>query len=377
MAGINRNKSSYLEKETIEYNVNNHIQELTKYDSELNNLFGTIVKIFTKLQLQDHTSNTIESSNKLLNIGGNILNNIKKHVKTIETLMCECSDFTDRITDDLSSEKPNDNFVYHTAHGMLSFPDREFITKTILNYNKKDKAQSTKIKLKKPQDQVSDERKLVSDGRSTAESKLVSDGRSTSESKLVSDGSGTAESRNTNLRTSSFTDLIRINIPNINYYLNVPYVNDVSEIPHSIYYVKNQPGLYIRLPNNNIARIPFPEIVDSKKEYDRKHSIRCKYVTKNECSIQRFKISKMYNSIVRVCNFAHMGDPLIKIGYPSRCPGVPRFGNPESLFNDIKYVEYNDIKNTLMYGLNDLISSIVWLDYTNVQDQIFNDLDIA
>ena len=131
------------------------------------------------------------------------------------------------------------------------------------------------------------------------------------------------------------------------------------------------------LPNNNIVHIPFPDILDNSKDYDRKNSVRCKYSDKNECTIQRNKMAKLHNSTVRNCNFSHNGEKVIKIGTPSRCPSVPNFGNPKTISKDIDYVNISDIKNMLLYGLNDIIIASIWLQNANISNQQFTNLDIA
>jgi hypothetical protein len=123
--------------------------------------------------------------------------------------------------------------------------------------------------------------------------------------------------------------------------------------------------------------MPFPETVDSKKEYDRKHSIRCKYTTIEECLTQRQKMAKMYGSQIRICNFAHIGDRIIKIGHQFRCPSVPNFGNPQTMPQDIKDVKFSDIKNLMMYGLSDIATAMIWFDYHKVKGVKFERLDIC
>lgn len=293
--------------------------ELTNYDLHLTQIFGKLVKYFNKLQLSDHTIKTMDTGKEIIKLGSILLTNMKSQTRAIETLLSDCSDFIQEIDDDLSKPKPKGEYVYHTAHGMLSFPGRDFIIK-----KQNDKKQEPIQQIQTVQSQP-----------------------------------------------------VRTLIPDIGYYLKVQHAANFSKIPHAIYYVKNMPGLYMRLPNDNIVKIPFPEVVDSKKEYDRKHSIRCKYFNKNDCDMQRQKMAKVYNSTVRVCNFAHDGDKIVKIGYPSRCPSVPNFGNPESISTDIKIVNQQDVKNMLMYGLHDVITSVVWLDYMGIANDTFTKLDHA
>lgn len=297
------------------------------YITYLDDIFEKIVKSFNKLQLEEYNPETLKKSKELISKGSELLSTLQTHVSSIKTLLSDCSDFIDEMQEDLTSTPKDGDYVYHTKNGMLGYPGKEFIID--LMKNKTNPKESTIAPIK--QETVLPEQKAV-------------------EQKTL--------------------------IPEIGYYMKVVQVADLKHIPPALYYYSgDQPGLYMRLPNNNLFRIPFPEIVDSKKEYDRKHSIRCKYHTKAECDAQRMKMSKMYNSTVRTCNFAHSGDRIIKIGYPSRCPSVPDFGNPASMSNDIRQITEDDVKNLLLYSLSDLLAATVWLDYTGKSGLTITNLD--
>jgi hypothetical protein len=77
------------------------------------------------------------------------------------------------------------------------------------------------------------------------------------------------------------------------------------------------------------------------------------------------KMAKLHNSMQRTCNFAHSGDKLLKIGYQSRCPSIPNYGNPDTFIQDTYHVSDDDIKNLLLYGLNDTLIASVWLQKNN------------
>jgi len=139
----------------------------------------------------------------------------------------------------------------------------------------------------------------------------------------------------------------------------------------------NPPGLYCCIVPSVYIKVPFPELIDSTREYSRVRSIRCKYRDKNICDEQRFKMARYHNSNLRTCNFAHRGEQIIKIGYQSRCSSIPRFGDPATLLRDVKNVNLEEIKNVIMYGLNDIISSAVWFDYNNISNVTYPDIDIV
>lgn len=323
MSDIIPKKSSYLEITDNDNKYTDITSEFNNYDILINQYFSRFVKYFNKLQLLDYTKDTIKSGQDIIKHGSNLVISLKNHIKSIETLLSDCSDFVDIITEDLSKERPVGDYVYHTTNGILSFPGRDFIIKKVTN-------PSTK--------------------------------RHTSQK---------TQTKQTNIP-------ITTNIKSIGYNIKIQHIDDISKLPPVIYYVKSpNPGFYMRLLNDNIVRIPFPEIVDSKKEYERKQSVRCKYNSKEECNFQRQKMANIYKSSLRTCSFAHTGDSIVKVGYPARCPSVPNFGNPTTMSRDINFVTLNDIKNMLMYGLNDIMTAIVWLDYNNINKHMFDELDIA
>jgi hypothetical protein len=294
--------------------------DIESYTTYIDEIFSKIVKSFNKIQLEEYNPETLKKSKELIFKGSMLLNTLQTHVSSMKTLLADCSEFIKEMQEDLTSKpKEEGGYVYHTKNGMLGYPGKEFIINSINPNN------------------IDDTKKLP----------------------------------------ITYTEQ-RTLIPEIGYYLSVARVSDLKHIPPAIYYYSgDQPGLYMRLSNNNLLRIPFPETIDSKKEYNRKHSIRCKYHTKAECDAQRLKMSKMYKSTVRTCNFAHKGDSIIKIGYPYRCPAVPEFGNPTTMSNDIKYVTEDDIKNLLLYSLSDLAAAAVWFDYSGKSNLTITNLDFC
>lgn len=315
------------------------IETIDSYSNELDQFFTTIVKTYNKLQLQDYSKRTVESGNTLLKHGSDLLHNLKEQVKSIETVLAECSDFVEEVTADLTCPKKPGDYVYHTRNGMLAYLKRDLVLKPYTAVAKSDP------------------------GTNSVLAQSASQGPS-----------GSAQPVSPAIKVESVV------IGELGYSIKLPIVTDLKQIPNALYYLKptdkSKAGLYINILGNKF-RIPFPEVVDSKKDHDRKHSIRCKYHTKSECDAQRMKMAKSYNSTVRNCNFAHTGDQITKIGYPSRCPSIPNFGNPKTMPTDIKCVGLDDIKNTLLYGLNDLAVAAIWMNYTGANLGVIDDLDVA
>jgi hypothetical protein len=256
----------------------------------------------------DYNKTSLTTGNEMIKHGKLLLDLLKSTTKSLETLLADCVDFVDYVEEDLSTPQKGD-FVYSSKNGMLSYIGRDFIEVI----NKK---------------QVKESKKIV--------------------------------------KVQSIDKCL---IKEINYKIKLPIINDIKDMPIALNFYKGcdkyPAGIYLNL-FNNVVRVPFPDIIDLKKEFDRKHSIRCKYGSLKNCLANRTKNSKMFNSEIRECNFAHEGDTMVKIGHQPRCPGYPSFGNPKTLIADIDKINIDDIKNLLMYGLHDIISAVVWLDYKKI-----------
>lgn len=293
----------------------------------LNDLFSELLKRFNKVQLSLHSKNTIEEGNAIFQEGVSVLTTLKEYTVKLEGLLSDCQDFIkDAITDLNQNIKPED-FVFHTTCGMLSYNTRSLVIDKSLLVNT--------YKLK--------------------EEKQVEEKKSTS-------------------------SIERIFIKEMNTHFNVPVVKSLDNIPQMFYYfagnANNSAGLYCCLVNNIYIRVPFPEVIDSTRDYNKIRSIRCKYKTKTCCDEQRSRMAKFHASEVRQCNFAHHGEPLVKIGYPSRCSLIPSFGNPETFINDYKIVDKKSLETIMMYGLSDLIAVALTIDNMkyNANKHVFDNL---
>ncbi len=321
-----------------------------KYCTYLDEIFSKMVKSFNTIQLEDYTTKTLTKSNDLIKNGSLIVRSISNHLNCMKNLLADCSSFIDEMTSEMTIDDTDNRtdglYVYLTKNGMLGYPGKEFIINAVSVA-----AEST------------DNKKETA---APVASSIPSE-KNTSVTDVI------------NSRDIPYFPEEKIFIPEIKYNLKIAKVKELNEIPAAMYYYDGAPdktGVYMRLPSGNIVKIPFPEIIDSK-ELNRAHSIRCKYITNAECDNQRTRMSRMHNSTIRICNFAHKGDRIIKIGYPSRCPSVPNFGNPATMENTIYQISENDAKNLLLYGTSDLFAAIVWLDYSNYENVTFDSLDVC
>jgi hypothetical protein len=180
-----------------------------------------------------------------------------------------------------------------------------------------------------------------------------------------------------------------------------PIVEKIEDIPASIYWYKgdekNGEGLYVCLSKklDNIAttstekeikdcyiQIPFPDLADSTKVSqsinNKIRSIKCKHDTLPNCEQYRKNIAKSYNSEVRKCTYAHVGEKYIRIGTSFRCPFRPSFGAYESLPTDMKHISETDIKVVLMNALHDILLSNIWSQQTKkISSSVITNLDVC
>lgn len=291
-----------------------------EYISTLGNIFSNLVRAYNRFQLTDHSLETLNDGKEILKRGVKVVCTIKEHIKAFESVLSDCQDFIKEIEDDLSEEPKEEDFVYSTKHGMLSYRGRDFIPTDKEPHTNRVKG------IRKPQ--VSEQ----------------------------------------------------VFIEELGYYMKLPTIKNIRDIPPMLYWYNGDStyskGVYCCIVKGVYTRIPFPEITDSTKDHTRDRSVKCKYHRKEDCDVHRIKMAKLHNSVIRVCNFAHEGDHIVKIGYPARCI-VPSFGNPATFKNDINNVTLDSIKVMLMYGLNDIMVSAIWLDCKKIKDVVYDKLDIA
>lgn len=289
-------------------NLNN--KEIKNYYISINKIISHVVKVYNKLQIDEHTNKTIEEGNNLIKDITNLFKNIRSDMVCLEKIIQDCCNFVEEVKDELSQPDREEPYVYMTKNGILSYPGKE-------KYIKKE--------IKKQQ---------------------------------------------------------YISIEELNYKTNIPIVTNIKEIKPAFYYLNSndanyKSGIYMNINNNIYVKIPFPVIIDPKKDNDRKNTIKCKYLLKKDCESNRIRLSKIFNSEIRTCNFAHAGDTIVKIGHISRCPTAPQFGNPSTFHNDINKLNISDIKTLLLYGLNDVLLSSLWFEKNKEKNKVYDNLEIV
>ena len=298
----------------------------------LSNLSTNIMQIcsrFNRFQIAAHTVENVKTGKQLIGYHNMLLATIKTQIKSLETVLQDSTELLQEMTDDLIQETRQDDFVFMTALGMLSYNGRS-ITK--------------------------EKRNIPASIRTN-----------------YTNGSACSATCLANRMPNPIVSM-KTFIPQVKYNMNLPHIKRLEDAKSMFYWYEN--NIYVKLSNDICVKVPFPDIYDSAKNYERRCSMRCKYKTKEICDRQRSEVARLYSSPIRTCNFAHIGDKLVKIGYPSRCPSRPNYGNPATIAEDSKIITIDDIKSMLLYGLNDLIIATIWLDYKK-EKITFDDLVAA
>lgn len=161
----------------------------------------------------------------------------------------------------------------------------------------------------------------------------------------------------------------------------IPITTKLNEIPAALHWYKgdqsNPPGVYICLSRGCYIQVPFPNVVDGTKDFNRTCSIKCKYSSAEECLKIRRDLSMRYNSELRACTFAHKGDSYVKIGTSFRCPNIPRFGNYAFLHSDMNELPDCDIKMMLMYALSDVLLGSLWFQNQKNTSMVMTNIDVC
>ena len=110
---------------------------MDSYTETLNLTFSQIVKTYNKFQLSNHSKSSLDLGNDIIKQGVKLLKSLKEHVKAFESVLTDCQDLVNEITDDLSQTPKEEDFVYHSSNGMLSYIGRDFVPKQIVEINER------------------------------------------------------------------------------------------------------------------------------------------------------------------------------------------------------------------------------------------------
>ena len=152
--------------------------------------------------------------------------------------------------------------------------------------------------------------------------------------------------------------------------ITLPMVENLEEIPSCFYYFrgsrKYRRGIYMSPYEGIIMQVPEVTIVPYSMENANHFSMKC--TQGKQCKNIR-------------CTYAHPGTDYVKIGCVSRCPNAHSFGNKDTLREDIKLVNIEDIRIVSMYGLNDLFSAALWFSHRSMNEEnvtkILNNLEVC
>jgi hypothetical protein len=159
----------------------------------------------------------------------------------------------------------------------------------------------------------------------------------------------------------------------------IPIVNTLNEIPSALYWFNgnksNPKGVYICISHKFYVKIPFPDIVDGTKDFNRVRTIKCKYNNIEECIKKRNSNSNRPNSFIHKCNFAHKGEKYVRVSNVFRCPDMIHFGRHATLKEDLSNIDEYNIKMMLLNSLSDLFISNLWFQTQRKKTLVLTNID--
>ncbi|MGL5934754.1 MAG: hypothetical protein ACRCZI_03925 [Cetobacterium sp.] len=145
--------------------------------------------------------------------------------------------------------------------------------------------------------------------------------------------------------------------------IRIPVIKNLKNMQPMFYWYHGDKvykrGIYTCISSGFYIKVPFPSTVIKDDENYKINSVPCKYETREMCNAHKKKISEIYNSEMRICQFVHRKEKFVKLGIPSKC-SKESFGNHDSLVNDLNETTLSDIKRLLMYSLSDTLLGTVW-----------------
>lgn len=163
--------------------------------------------------------------------------------------------------------------------------------------------------------------------------------------------------------------------------LQLPVVKNIQDIQPAFYWYEGdryyKKGIYICLCNNFYIKVPFPNVLSGNSKEYKLNSVRCKYMTAQDCQANKKKISEIHNSDIRECYYVHKKQKFNKVGSIFRC-NIESLGNHSTLDQDLEKVTNFDIKHLLMYSLSDDLLAALWYQnkFKDGRDLVFTNLDI-
>ena len=128
-----------------------------------------------------------------------------------------------------------------------------------------------------------------------------------------------------------------------------------------------QGHLYCKLYKNTYIKINLPSIVSISSDNKQK-TMPCRWNTLEECA--KNKLKKI------PCSYLHEGDHITKICSNNRCIKNPMIGNPKTLIDDLKQLNFKDIKLILSYGFSDMIIALIWFSMNDVGTKNIIDISV-
>ncbi len=177
--------------------------------------------------------------------------------------------------------------------------------------------------------------------------------------------------------------------------LDLPVVDSLKSLQPAIQWYNGdnfyQKGIYICLCKGFYVKIPFPNIPPpsslsnrcskdnefSSPSPSKEKTLKCKYITRQKCQEHKKKIYQLYDAEYKECTYVHRKEQFNKVSSIFRCPTIETFGRHETIGDDMKKIQNQDIRHLLMYSLSDDLLAILWYQNTHKDTNlVFTNIDI-
>ena len=101
--------------------------EMDAHRKTITSTCSAVLKNIRQFQLLEPSVEHVKQGDGIIAEGVQILNLLKQYVQSLETELTYCQEHIDEANDELTYEEPNDDFVFNTNNGLLSFRGRPFM----------------------------------------------------------------------------------------------------------------------------------------------------------------------------------------------------------------------------------------------------------
>jgi hypothetical protein len=328
---INNNRLNYIRKQL------NNIEECNFFYKDcIKNEQIEIIKHSNKFLNMMHNKDTLKVGYKLVNNIKEILYYNRLFTELLKNISDTCDNYINEIESDIYNKKTDDNFIYNTTNGMVSYDERsiylpddeddedEFILdynkyKQIIkkernnlnNINQTNTLNQTNQNNQNNQNNQTNQTNQNNQNNQTNQTNQTIQTNQTNQTIQNNQTNQTIQNNQTNKisnyeinnkikNINNMTSKTKIFIKEIGYDIKIDKVNCLTEIKPMFYWFDGDEnydaGIYCSPYFNTYIKVPFPKIIDINKDFNKSSTVCCKFITKEECNKQKNKYDNKYDN---------------------------------------------------------------------------------